>query len=197
MPITRQGTSNNMTPEAVRAMIDQTRQRNSINGELKVLLACPDGLRKWNQYSILTVAPLKIKPKTLDEAIELVNDLMDQKLRTYTERQTESKMKFDNNNQALQLLKRQNMAQAYAVGHSKKVDHLIRDCWNPTFTSNQKTITCYECGNQGHYKSDCLELKNRNHVNQAEGTGARGMVYALEGRETNQDLDDIKNDINA
>nr|GEZ14984.1 reverse transcriptase domain-containing protein [Tanacetum cinerariifolium] len=43
----------------------------------------------------------------------------------------------------------------------------------------------------GHYKCDCLELKNRNHRDQAEGTGARGMVYALGGGETNQDLDDI------
>ncbi|GJU49784.1 retrovirus-related pol polyprotein from transposon TNT 1-94 [Tanacetum coccineum] len=41
---------------------------------------------------------------------------------------------------------------------------------------HQRTLTCYECGNQGHYKSDCPELKNRNHGNQAEGTEARGMV---------------------
>nr|GFD26540.1 reverse transcriptase domain-containing protein [Tanacetum cinerariifolium] len=35
------------------------------------------------------------KPKTLDETIELANDLMDQKLRTYTERQTNNKRKAD------------------------------------------------------------------------------------------------------
>nr|GEW26905.1 reverse transcriptase domain-containing protein [Tanacetum cinerariifolium] len=33
------------------------------------------------------------KPKTLDETIELANDLMDQKLRTYAERQTKNKRK--------------------------------------------------------------------------------------------------------
>nr|GFD20365.1 reverse transcriptase domain-containing protein [Tanacetum cinerariifolium] len=43
---------------------------------------------------------MSARPKTLDEAIELANNLMDQKLRTYAERQTESKRKFDNNNQA-------------------------------------------------------------------------------------------------
>nr|GFC57993.1 reverse transcriptase domain-containing protein [Tanacetum cinerariifolium] len=32
---------------------------------------------------------MSVRPKTLDEAIELANDLMDQKLRTYAERQTE------------------------------------------------------------------------------------------------------------
>nr|GFB18634.1 hypothetical protein [Tanacetum cinerariifolium] len=100
---------------------------------------------------------MSARPKTLDEAIELANDLMDQKLRTYTERQTESKRKFDNNNQAQQLPKRK----------------------------------------QGHYKSDYPELKNQNYRNQPEGTKARGMVYALGGGETNQDLDYIENDINA
>ncbi|GJS12665.1 hypothetical protein Tco_0407137 [Tanacetum coccineum] len=34
-------------------------------------------------------------PKTLDETIELANDLMDQKLRTYTERQADNKRKAD------------------------------------------------------------------------------------------------------
>nr|GEU54798.1 reverse transcriptase domain-containing protein [Tanacetum cinerariifolium] len=36
---------------------------------------------------------MSARPKTLDETIELANDLMDQKLRTYAERQNESKRK--------------------------------------------------------------------------------------------------------
>nr|GEX45495.1 reverse transcriptase domain-containing protein [Tanacetum cinerariifolium] len=43
---------------------------------------------------------MSARPKTLDDAIELANDLMDQKLRTYAERQAENKRKLDNNNQA-------------------------------------------------------------------------------------------------
>ncbi|GJW75199.1 hypothetical protein Tco_0134569 [Tanacetum coccineum] len=35
------------------------------------------------------------RPKTLDETIELANDLMDQKLRTYAERQSDNKRKAD------------------------------------------------------------------------------------------------------
>ncbi|GJX35533.1 hypothetical protein Tco_0247090 [Tanacetum coccineum] len=36
-----------------------------------------------------------------------------------------------------------------------------------------------------------------NHGNQAGGAEACGMVYALGGRETGQDIDDIEDDINA
>nr|GFC53528.1 hypothetical protein [Tanacetum cinerariifolium] len=55
------------------------------------------------------------RPKTLDDAIELANDLMEHKLRTYAERQAENKRKLDNNHQAQQqLLKKQNVTQAYA-----------------------------------------------------------------------------------
>nr|GEW64307.1 hypothetical protein [Tanacetum cinerariifolium] len=62
-----------------------------------------------------------------------------------------------------------------------RVRHLARDCRNSAATNNQRNLTCYECGNQGHYRSDCPELKNQNHGNQAEGTGAHGMVHALGG----------------
>ncbi|GKF36190.1 hypothetical protein Tco_0112948, partial [Tanacetum coccineum] len=51
--------------------------------------------------------------------------------------------------------------------------------------------------NQGHYKSDCLKLKNRNHGNQAEGTGTHGMVLALGGGESNQDPNNIEDEIKA
>ncbi|GKA64946.1 hypothetical protein Tco_0764653 [Tanacetum coccineum] len=50
---------------------------------------------------------------------------------------------------------------------------------------------------QRHYKSDFPELNNQNHGNQAEGTEARGMVYALEGGETDQDPNNIEDEIEA
>ncbi|GJW46747.1 putative reverse transcriptase domain-containing protein, partial [Tanacetum coccineum] len=139
------------------------------------------------------------KPKTMQDPIELENDLMDQKLYTFTERHAVNKRKLENSNQAQQQLpKRQNVAQTYTIrsGEKKeyagtlplcnkcefhyngsctvkcadyrKVGHLTRDCRNPTNT-NQRTITCYECGNQGHYRSDYPELKNQNHGNQDGG----------------------------
>nr|GEU75480.1 hypothetical protein [Tanacetum cinerariifolium] len=131
------------------------------------------------------------RPKTLDFAIELANDLMDQKLHTYAERQAENKRKLDNNNQdQQQLLKKQKCECAPKCTNCKKFGHLTKDCWHPTNANNQRTIICYECGNQWHYMSDCTMLKN-------QGTKARGMVYALGGGETNQDLDNTKDDINA
>nr|GFB91696.1 reverse transcriptase domain-containing protein [Tanacetum cinerariifolium] len=72
----------------------------------------------------------------------------------------------------------------------KKVSHLTKDCWHPINANNQRAITCYECGNQGHYRSDYPVLKN-------QGTEARGIVYALGGGETNHDFDNTEEDINA
>ncbi|GJS79146.1 putative reverse transcriptase domain-containing protein [Tanacetum coccineum] len=72
---------------------------------------------------------------------------------------------------------------------------MTQDCRNPVAAKNQRSLTCYECGNPRHYRSDCPELKNQNHGNQDEGTGARGLVHALGGGEADQDLNDIEDDI--
>ncbi|GJT89520.1 hypothetical protein Tco_1078365 [Tanacetum coccineum] len=64
---------------------------------------------------------MSARPKTLDEAIELANDLMDQKLRTYAERQNDNKRKADDslrNNQ--QPHKKKNVARAYTAGPGEK-----------------------------------------------------------------------------
>nr|GEV41273.1 hypothetical protein [Tanacetum cinerariifolium] len=79
----------------------------------------------------------------------------------------------------------------------KRVGHLTQDFRSRVTVNNQRNRTFYECGNQGHYWSDCPELKNQNHGNLVGGTGARGMVHALGGGETNQDLNNVDDDINA
>ncbi|GJW09183.1 putative reverse transcriptase domain-containing protein [Tanacetum coccineum] len=65
------------------------------------------------------------RPKTLDETIELANDLMDQKLRTYAERQSNNKRKTDdssrnNHGHQQQPFKRQNVAKVYNMGTGEK-----------------------------------------------------------------------------
>ncbi|GJZ85047.1 reverse transcriptase domain-containing protein [Tanacetum coccineum] len=42
----------------------------------------------------------------------------------------------------------------------KRVGHLTRDNRSLAATNNQRNLTCYEYGNQGHYKGNCPELKN-------------------------------------
>nr|GFC89192.1 hypothetical protein [Tanacetum cinerariifolium] len=79
----------------------------------------------------------------------------------------------------------------------KRVGYLTQDCRSPAATNNHRNLTCYECRNQRHYRSNCPELKNQDHGNQTGGTGAHRMVHALEGGETNQDLNDVEDDINA
>nr|GFB72133.1 hypothetical protein [Tanacetum cinerariifolium] len=70
--------------------------------------------------------------------------------------------------------------------------HYKRDC-----TKASQKATCYECGNQGHYKRDCPERKNQNHENQIKSTKARGVAHAFEGGEIEQDLNNNKDEIEA
>ncbi|GKD60168.1 putative reverse transcriptase domain-containing protein [Tanacetum coccineum] len=139
---------------------------------------------------------MSARPKTLDFAIELANDLMDQKLRTYAERQNENKRKADDssrNNHEQQSHKRQNVARAYTagLGEHKRYGHATTDCRvntnnnNSNNNKNQRTRACYECGNTGHIKKNYPKLKNHGNNN---GNGlAQGRAYALGGRDASPD----------
>ncbi|GJR99171.1 putative reverse transcriptase domain-containing protein [Tanacetum coccineum] len=142
---------------------------------------------------------MSARPKTLDFAIELAKDLMDQKLRTYAERQNENKRKADDssrNNHQQQPHKKQNVARAYTVGPGEKkaytgdlplYGHATTDYRVNTNNNNknQKVGACYECGNTGHMRRDCPKLKNRGNGN-GNGT-AQGRAYALGGRDASPD----------
>ncbi|GJV30261.1 hypothetical protein Tco_1386709, partial [Tanacetum coccineum] len=58
------------------------------------------------------------KPKTIQEAVEITTELMDKKIHTFAERQTENKRKQDDNHQQPQQQqnKRQNIGRAYTAG---------------------------------------------------------------------------------
>ncbi|GKD94708.1 hypothetical protein Tco_1374545, partial [Tanacetum coccineum] len=65
------------------------------------------------------------KPKTMKDAVEITTELMDKKIRTFVERQTESKRKFEDTsrntqNQQQQQIKRQNTGRAYTTGTGEK-----------------------------------------------------------------------------
>ncbi|GKB67900.1 putative reverse transcriptase domain-containing protein [Tanacetum coccineum] len=115
------------------------------------------------------------RPKTLDETIELANDLMDQKLCTYLERQSNNKRKADdssrnNHGHQQQPFKRQNVAKVYNTRTGEK---------KPNGGSFPKAAPkgngCFECGAPGHFKRDCPKLKNKDGGN----GNVQGWVYAV------------------
>ncbi|GJQ89950.1 putative reverse transcriptase domain-containing protein [Tanacetum coccineum] len=153
------------------------------------------GLPNSIQWNVIS------KPTRLQEAIEMATSLMDQKVRVYAARQAENKRRMNKNprnNHAQQPpYKRQNVARAYTDGSNKRKEHAgtLYFCnKSPAAANNQrapreiqKTVTCYKCGKQGHYKSDRLKLKNQNHRNQSGNSEARVRVYALGGGGANLD----------
>ncbi|GJX15354.1 retrovirus-related pol polyprotein from transposon TNT 1-94 [Tanacetum coccineum] len=99
------------------------------------------------------------KPKTMQDAIEL----MDKKISILAERQAENKSgerkeyaetlplcnkcKFHHNGQC-----------TVKCANCKRVGHLTRDCRSHAATNNQRNLTWYEYGNQGHYKITLLDI---------------------------------------
>nr|GFB33003.1 putative reverse transcriptase domain-containing protein [Tanacetum cinerariifolium] len=94
------------------------------------------------------------KPKTLDETIELANDLIDQKLRTYAERQSNIKRKAD---------------ESFSNNHGHQQQAPKRG------TIGKILREMVKCGSTGHLKRDCLKLKNKDR----EKGNAPGWVYVV------------------
>nr|GEX30344.1 putative reverse transcriptase domain-containing protein [Tanacetum cinerariifolium] len=120
------------------------------------------------------------KPKTLDETIELANDLMDQKLHTYAERQSNNKRKanesFRNNHgQQQQALKRQNFARVYNMetGERKPYSENLPKCTKCHFHHNGPCAhKCHKCNKVGHSARNCRSFGNANIVNVQRNNGA-------------------------
>ncbi|GJS21405.1 putative reverse transcriptase domain-containing protein [Tanacetum coccineum] len=130
------------------------------------------------------------KPKTMQEAIEFATELMDKKILTITERQAENKRKFEdtsrNNQNQQQPFKRNNMARAYTVGSGEKKPYGGFKPLPATANNNQRAqgtnqriLTCYECGAQGHFRSDCPKLKNGNQGNRAGNGNVVARAYVV------------------
>ncbi|GJS40502.1 putative reverse transcriptase domain-containing protein, partial [Tanacetum coccineum] len=75
-----------------------------------------------------------------------------------------------------------------------KVGHLAYDCkstTNANTANNQRgngvgqKATCFECGAQGHFKRECLKLKNNNRGNQGGNGNSPSKVYAVGRAGTN------------
>ncbi|GKA56659.1 putative reverse transcriptase domain-containing protein, partial [Tanacetum coccineum] len=101
------------------------------------------------------------KPKTMQDAVEIATELMDKKILTFAERQAESKRK------------------STANANNANNQRGTRSGQKPTF---------YECGVQGHFKRECLKLKNKNNRgNQVGGGNALAKMYTVGHAGTNPD----------
>nr|GEU57623.1 reverse transcriptase domain-containing protein [Tanacetum cinerariifolium] len=76
--------------------------------------------------------------------------------------------------------KRQNTGRAYTAGHGEKKPY------EDLCHCGQKA-TCFECGAQGHFKRECLKLKNNNSSNQGGNGNAPAKVYVVGNAGTNSD----------
>ncbi|GJW86350.1 putative reverse transcriptase domain-containing protein [Tanacetum coccineum] len=102
------------------------------------------------------------KPKTMQEATEMASKLMDKKINTIPERQTENK---------------------------RKSSASVNPGSNQRGNGTGQGPTCFECGVRGHFKTDCPKLKNNNNNrgNQVRNANAPAKVYVVGHAGTNPD----------
>ncbi|GKB48293.1 putative reverse transcriptase domain-containing protein [Tanacetum coccineum] len=189
-----------------KIMTDKYCLRGEIK-KLEIELMFPEESNEVEKYvgelsDMIQGSVMASKPKTMQDAIEFATELMDQKIRTFADHQVKNKRKLDDNSRSnqnqQQPFKRKNVARAYTAGprekkcapkcnNCKRTGHLARDYRSPAVAANnqrapmvnQRVVTCFECGVQGHYKKDYPKLKNNNHGNQAGNGRATTRAYAM------------------
>nr|GEU87331.1 putative reverse transcriptase domain-containing protein [Tanacetum cinerariifolium] len=145
------------------------------------------------------------KPQSMQKAIKFATKMMDKKMLTHAERQVEHKKKFNdtsrNTQHQQQSFKRNYIARAYTARPGDKKPYggtkpLCPKCnylrWalctkvhQLAQGANARGVTCFECGVQGHYKSNCLKLKNGNQRNRARNGNVVARAYAVGTAKTN------------
>ncbi|GJX81242.1 reverse transcriptase domain-containing protein [Tanacetum coccineum] len=114
------------------------------------------------------------KPKTIQEAVEIAAELMDNKICTFIERQTEFQRKQDDKQQQQQQNKRQNTGRAYTAGSGEKNPYggskpLCAKC--NYHHDGPCAPRCHKCNKVGHLGRDCRSTANANNANNQRGTG--------------------------
>ncbi|GJW48544.1 putative reverse transcriptase domain-containing protein [Tanacetum coccineum] len=134
------------------------------------------------------------KPKTMQEAIEMATDLMDRRINTLAERQTENKRKFEDApryNQNQQPNKRQNTGRAYAAGNGDRrpYEGAKPRCPKCNFNHNGPcTPPCTNCKKPGHLAKDCRSrpaTANNNNRNNNNNNNRNNNNQRAQGANTN------------
>ncbi|GKC45881.1 putative reverse transcriptase domain-containing protein [Tanacetum coccineum] len=141
---------------------------------------------------------LASNPKTMQDAIEFVAELMDKKILTFAERHRSGEKKPYGGSKPLCSKCNYHHDGQYALKCHKynRVGHLACDCRstaNANTANNQRGTrasqkpTCYECGAPGHFKREFPKRKNNNHGNHGGNGNASAKVYAVGHAGTNPD----------
>ncbi|GKC63503.1 putative reverse transcriptase domain-containing protein [Tanacetum coccineum] len=154
------------------------------------------------------------EPTKLQDVVRIANNLMDKKLKGYAMKNVENKRRLEVNQKTTVDNRHHSKGQMLELHHEgpctvrcgkcNKVGHLTQDCkvTNSTTSTqrgqvvNQRVLTCFECGRQGYFRSDCPKLKDQNRRNKTgnkNGVGeARGKANGLGGGEANLDSNVVK-----
>ncbi|GKA52489.1 putative reverse transcriptase domain-containing protein [Tanacetum coccineum] len=152
---------------------------------------------KNNDLAAYTQRAYHVNLETSRCWVRMLTTESDQKLKGYTMKSFENKLKFDNNQKdnrsqqppfKRQNVGGQNVARAYTVGNNERRVY------------NGSLPPCNKCKfhhvgpctmRQGHYRSDCPKLKDQNHGNKTGNKSsigkARRKAYVLGGRDANPD----------
>nr|GEW03067.1 hypothetical protein [Tanacetum cinerariifolium] len=135
------------------------------------------------------------------DPIKMANNLMDQKVRVYAANKLRTRGSRKTTHEIIVSLPYCNKYKLHHDGtctvkcaNCKKVGHIARECKAAVTATtqispgaNQRTITCYEYGKQGHFRSDYPKLKNQSRGKQVTNGEAQRRAFALGGGEANQD----------
>nr|GEU35467.1 hypothetical protein [Tanacetum cinerariifolium] len=155
----------------------------------KFIGGLPDNI----QGNVIAVEPIR-----LQDAVQIANNLMDQKLKGYAVKNAENKIRLkvkqrDNRRQQPPFKRPnaggQNVARAYTTGNNE------RKSYNGSLPLYNKCKLHHEWLRTVRY-GKCNKLKDQNHENKAgnkNGVGeARGKAYVLGGGDANPDLNVVK-----
>nr|GEY07311.1 hypothetical protein [Tanacetum cinerariifolium] len=201
--------------EMVEMEIQMKMVERTIGTKIAVSMSWRDFMKLMTEMYCPRNKVQKMEPELMvpDEE-DQIESLMDQKLKGYDVKNPKNKRRLevnqrDNRGQQPPFkwpnVRGQNVARAYTADNNKRKPyngplplynkcklHHEGPCTVRCRKYNKRVVTCYECGRQGHSKSDCLKLKDQNRGNKNGVGEARGKAYVLGGGDTNPDSNVVK-----